>query len=108
MELEFIQWLKKTFHCSEADKVVLGIGDDAAIIDCRDGLTVISTDMIADGVHFVLGQTPDELIGRKALAVNLSDLAAMAAVPRSAVVSVMFPRDLPMKRAQAIFLGIKI
>ena len=63
------------------DDVVLGIGDDAALLRPRDGkLLVVATDTLNDGVHFPTGTAPNDL-GWKSLAVNLSDLAAMGAQP---------------------------
>jgi thiamine-monophosphate kinase len=58
--------------------VVLGIGDDAAVLD--DG-TVVSADMLVEGVHFNLGRTPPREVGHRAATANLSDLAAMGARP---------------------------
>ena len=61
--------------------VVLGIGDDAAVLQVpADCLLVVATDTLNDGVHFPVGTAPADL-GWKALAVNLSDLAAMGAQP---------------------------
>ena len=106
MERAFIDWLKNKTEAMGHPNLILGIGDDAAIVDLRDGSTVISTDMLADGVHFVVGQTPLELIGRKALAVNLSDLAAMGARPVCAVVSLMLPKSLGIANAKDVATGI--
>ena len=58
--------------------VVLGIGDDAAVLD--DG-TVVSTDILVEGVHFDLGRTTPRDVGHRAATANLSDLAAMGARP---------------------------
>jgi len=60
----------------------LGIGDDAALLTPSPGMQLlVSTDLLAEGVHFDRTFTPPRLLGRKALAVNLSDLAAMGARP---------------------------
>lgn len=106
MEREFIEWLKTETQKRPHPNLILGIGDDAAIVDHQDGLAVISSDMLADGVHFVVGQTPLELIGRKSLAVNLSDLAAMAARPVCAVVSLMVPKTMGIKDTKKIATGM--
>lgn len=108
MEHEYIKWLKdETASFAQSHpNLLLGIGDDAAIVDLKSGATVISTDMLADGVHFVVGQTPLAMIGRKAMAVNLSDLAAMAARPVCAVVSFMMPRSFSMIDAQELTGGL--
>ena len=107
IEHKFIDWVKQICEAPPHDQVVLGIGDDAAVVDHGDHLTVVSTDLVADNVHFVLGETPNHLIGRKALAVNLSDLAAMAAAPVSVVVSLLLPRSIELDQAQEIFGGLK-
>lgn len=61
-----------------SSRVPLGIGDDAAGLACRDDReTLVATDMLLDGVHFVVEECGPYWAGRKALAVNLSDLAAM-------------------------------
>lgn len=106
MERAFIEWLKTETQKHSHPNLILGIGDDAAIVDFKDGSTVISSDMLADGVHFVVGQTPLELIGRKALAVNLSDLAAMAARPVCAVVSLMVPKTMGIDEAKEMTIGM--
>ncbi len=66
----------------------MGIGDDCAIIPQRDGYqTVVSTDMLVEGTHFILGKSDPFKLGQKSLAVNLSDIAAMGARPVSAFLS---------------------
>ena len=72
---------------------VLGIGDDAAVLPSAGRLqTLLTTDFLTDGVHFRTAWTPGFLLGRKALSVNLSDIAAMGGVPRACVFSAGFPR----------------
>jgi thiamine-monophosphate kinase len=71
---------------------LLGVGDDAALVRLRRGLDLaVSTDMLVEGRHFLRGADP-RLLGHKALAVNLSDMAAMGATPRWATLSVALPR----------------
>jgi thiamine-monophosphate kinase len=86
--------------------VTLGIGDDAAVVRWAGSEMVVTTDLLCDGVHFVLAETEPGLVGRKALAVNLSDLAAMAARPKAAVIAVLWPRDIELARAQAVYEGL--
>lgn len=75
--------------------VVLGIGDDAAIVQPPAGQQlVMATDTLVAGVHFPLGTSPDS-IGHKALAVNLSDLAAMGATPAWALLALTLPAEDP-------------
>ncbi len=71
--------------------VVIGIGDDAAVLETRAGhQLVVTTDMLAEGIHFPTATEPDA-VGHKALAVNLSDLAAMGAEPAWATLSIALP-----------------
>jgi thiamine-monophosphate kinase len=71
---------------------LLGVGDDAALIRARRGYVLaISADMLVEGRHFFRGADP-EALGHKALAVNLSDMAAMGAAPRWATLALALPR----------------
>lgn len=73
----------------------LGVGDDAAVLkNAGAGDWVVSTDMLVEGVDFILDELSPERIGRKALAVNLSDLAAMGAVPLAFVISIGKPKHV--------------
>ncbi len=90
-ERNFIQQLQKRFPAKPP--VVTGIGDDGAVLDCADQQQqIVVTDMLLDQVHFDLGKTSAQLVGRKAVAVNLSDLAAMACWPTAAFVSIAVSR----------------
>jgi thiamine-monophosphate kinase len=78
------------------DWVHLGIGDDAAVIEpARNTLDVVTTDALVEGVHFDRRFVTPADIGFRALAINLSDLAAMGATPRVALLSLILPPDLP-------------
>lgn len=89
MELDFVAWLKERLPRSPETRI--GVGDDAAVVDLDRPELVTTADLLIDGVHFLTAEHGPELIGRKALAVNLSDLAAMAAKPAGAVVSLALP-----------------
>lgn len=95
MENELIASLRRRIAAEPAsgERLRVGLGDDAAILRRFSGNLAVTTDLLSDGVDFIVGKTPPELIGRKALCVNLSDLAAMGAAPHSAVVSVLLPRS---------------
>lgn len=87
--------------------VVVGPGDDAAVIEPERGaLDVLTTDAVIDGVHFDTAFVPPEAIGHRALAVNLSDLAAMGARPRAALLSFVLPGDLAVSTVDAIVDGL--
>jgi thiamine-monophosphate kinase len=85
----------------------LGIGDDAAIIDNSDKLTVVSTDMLVEGVHFDLLYTPLKHLGYKAVVVNLSDIYAMNATPKQITVSVAVSNRMSVEAMEEIYSGIE-
>jgi thiamine-monophosphate kinase len=87
--------------------LTVGIGDDAAVVEPeRNRLEVLTVDAVVDGVHFDRRFTPPDAIGHRALAVNLSDLAAMGATPRMALLSLALPGDLPCADFDAIVGGL--
>jgi thiamine-monophosphate kinase len=88
------------------DWVTIGLGDDAAVVEPeRNALDVVTTDALVEGIHFERAFTPPRAIGHRALAVNLSDLAAMGAAPRSALLSLVLPPALPLADFEAIVDG---
>ena len=88
------------------DWVLVGIGDDAAVVEPeRNRVEVLSVDAIVEGVHFDRAFVPPDAIGHRALAVNLSDLAAMGAAPRLALLSLALPPALPLPDFDAIASG---
>jgi thiamine-monophosphate kinase len=89
------------------DWVVVGIGDDAAVIErSRNQLDVLTTDALVEGVHFDRRFVDPGSIGFRALAVNLSDLAAMGAAPRVALLSLGLPASLPLADLDAMIGGL--
>jgi len=87
--------------------VLVGPGDDAAVIEQgRNSRLVVTTDALVEDVHFSWAWSRAADIGHKALAVNLSDLAAMGATPRWAVVSLMLPGHVPVATVEAIVDGL--
>jgi len=87
--------------------LVVGIGDDAAVIEPeRNRVEVVTVDALVDGVHFDRRLAPADAIGHRALAVNLSDLAAMGASPRAALLSLMLPPDLPLVDFDGLARGL--
>jgi thiamine-monophosphate kinase len=87
--------------------LVLGIGDDAAVVEpARNRLEVLTVDSIVEGIHFDRRFVPPDAIGHRALAVNLSDLAAMGAEPRLALLSLALPGTLPCGDFDGIAAGI--
>jgi thiamine-monophosphate kinase len=92
-EDELIEAIRRVVD-AEHPGVRLGIGDDAALVAAGSGETVLTTDMLIEGVHFERGSISARDLGAKAIVVNVSDVAAMAASPRYALVSVGLPTDL--------------
>jgi thiamine-monophosphate kinase len=85
------------------DWVATGIGDDAAVVEpARGTLDVVTTDTLVEGVHFERSFVPSADLGHKTLAVNLSDLAAMGATPRIAVLSLVLPAAMPAAELDAL------
>src|SRR5262245_49752817 len=91
MERDLVRWL--TQRIPSHPRLLVGLGDDAAILRLPgESHLVATTDMLMEGVDFELTKHDARRVGRKALAVNLSDLAAMAADPVAALVAVALPR----------------
>jgi thiamine-monophosphate kinase len=87
--------------------VVIGPGDDAAVIKPQRGAyDVVTTDAQVDGVHFDRRFVPADAIGHRALAVNLSDLAAMGAVPHAALLSLALPPSLDVAAFEQVLDGL--
>ena len=87
--------------------VKIGIGDDAAAIEPAKGLvTLITTDMLLEGVHFDLALSGPVTLGRKSLAVNLSDIAAMGGIPRHFLLSLAIPEYVSVEFLDAFIDGI--
>jgi thiamine-monophosphate kinase len=98
-EFDLIAWIR--VRSSAKRGVALGIGDDCAVLRLGPE-TLVTTDMLMDGRHFRLAEHGAEAVGAKALAVNLSDIAAMAGQPVAAFVAVALPR----REAAAIAYGL--
>ena len=95
-EFDFIQRLRdQTRSRKHSSRLVKGIGDDASVISQLAGrAVVVTTDLLAEGIDFYREATPPRLLGHKALAVSLSDIAAMGARPLWSLVSIGLPDDV--------------
>ena len=91
-ESEIIERIRKQFGGSRA---VIGIGDDAAVLDLPDGFsTVVCSDLLAENTHFRRSTHPPDSIGFKAIAVNVSDVGAMGGTPSHCLISLALPPGL--------------
>lgn len=106
-EFALIDLIKEdTIH--HADSVVLGIGDDAAVVKSNSqNLQLVTTDMLVEKVHFDLGTTSAWQLGNKAIGVNLSDIAAMGGIARHVVISIALPKELPVDFVLSLYDGMK-
>jgi thiamine-monophosphate kinase len=104
METEFISWLRS--RVASHPRVSLGIGDDAAVLQLGGADCVVTTDMLTDGVDFDVDLHAPSRIGHKALAVSLSDIAAMAAEPVAAFVSLLVPKSSEPTLAARLLEGM--
>ncbi len=103
-ELELVDWLRRRQPAHPA--VVLGIGDDMAMLASSSGPLLVSCDLLLDGVHFDSGKHSPGQIGRKAIARSLSDCAAMAVRPVAATVAVALPSAMARADIEAMYEGI--
>jgi thiamine-monophosphate kinase len=105
-EAEFVHWLRRRWP-DRAPGLKLGIGDDAALVrPARGRDLVLTTDLSLEGVHFRLDLHPPRSIGHRALARALSDLAAMGARPRFALLSLSLPRTIRRSWITAFYDGL--
>jgi thiamine-monophosphate kinase len=86
--------------------MLVGIGDDAAVLAAPDGRVVASTDLLIEGRHFRRDWSSPREIGGKAAAQNLADIAAMGAVPTALLVGLAAPGDLPVAWAEEMAAGL--
>src|SRR5437588_2134229 len=105
-EFAFIDWVRR--RTPAAGRVLLGPGDDTAALGWpADTPGLVTADMLLEGSCFLLAEAGPRRVGRKAMAVNLSDIAAMAGRPVAAVVSVGLPRDGGRALAEELYLGLR-
>lgn len=103
-EFGLIEQIRKKIKSGSG--VVQGIGDDAAVIHPSKNLELVTTDSIVEGIDFLAKKTSPEKIGRKLLAINLSDIAAMAGNPRYALLSLGVYPNLPLSWVNRFLNGL--
>ena len=101
-EFGLIDHLTKNFEIQNAS-TVLSIGDDAAVIDHFGKQTVVTTDMLLEGVHFDLMYTPLKHLGYKSVVVNLSDIYAMNATPTQITIAIGFSNRFSVEALEEFY-----
>jgi thiamine-monophosphate kinase len=105
-EFALIDWIRR--RCRDGAAIAVGIGDDCAVLRPPAGSELlVTTDMLMDGRHFRLAAAGAEAVGYKCLAVNLSDIAAMAGRPLAAFAAVALPRDDPAGIGRGLIDGMR-
>jgi len=107
-EFGLIRRLTKDIECRQSS-TLKGVGDDCAVIAPTDGeVTLVTTDLLMEGVHFDLIYTPLKHLGYKAVVVNLSDLYAMNATPRQLTVSLAIGKRFQVEDIDALYEGMRL
>lgn len=104
-EFGLIEYLTRNIEIYNAG-TILGVGDDAAVIDHFGKQTVISTDMLMEGIHFDLMYTPLKHLGYKSVIVNLSDIYAMNATPTHITLSLAFSNRFSLEALSEFYEGV--
>ncbi len=94
----------KTIHYNQ--ETILGIGDDAAVIEANQQQVLVSTDLLLEGIHFDLSYCPLKHLGYKAVAVNISDIAAMNGIPKQITVSLGLSNRMSVEAIDELYEGI--
>ncbi|MFY8021839.1 MAG: thiamine-phosphate kinase, partial [Bacteroidia bacterium] len=106
-EFGLIDHLTKNFESKNS--TIKGIGDDAAVIKYADNkVSVVSTDLLLEGVHFDLSYFPLKHLGYKAITVNLSDIYAMNAIPKQVTVSIGSSNRFSLEALEELYAGIQL
>lgn len=106
-EFGLIDHLTASFKL-ENDSTVKGIGDDGAVINNGPLSTVVSTDMLVEGIHFDLMYSPLKHLGYKSIVVNVSDIYAMNAIPKQVTVSIALSNRFSVEALEELYDGIKL
>lgn len=106
-EFGLIKQLTENFNIYHKS-TIKGVGDDAAVLDLAKNKTVVTTDLLVEGVHFDLGYTPLKHLGYKSVIVNLSDVYAMNATAKQITVSIAVSNRFPLEAIEELYSGIKL
>lgn len=105
-EFELISRLTSAFEVKQPS-TLKGVGDDAAVMDFKGKKTIVSTDLLVEGVHFDLSYMPLKHLGYKSVMVNLSDIYAMNATATQVTVSIAVSNRFPLEALEELYEGIK-
>ena len=106
-EFALIETITKDFTIHDPSTHI-GIGDDAAVIQHGDEETIVSTDLLIEGVHFDLSYMPLKHLGYKAVMVNLSDIYAMNGTATQITVSIAVSNRFPLEAIEELYAGIRL
>lgn len=106
-EFGLIDHLTKNFELKQPSSLV-GVGDDAAVMDFKGQRTVVSTDMLVEGVHFDLSYMPLKHLGYKSIMVNLSDIYAMNAMATQVTLSLAVSNRFPLEALEEFYEGVAL
>ena len=104
-EFGLIDHLTRNFKVKNAS-TLRGVGDDCAVLDYDGKKTLVTTDLLLEGIHFDLTYTPLKHLGYKAVAVNLSDVYAMNGTPRQVTVSLGISKRFTVEHINELYAGI--
>ena len=104
-EFGLIEHLTKNFKIKQ-ESTIKAIGDDAAVLDFKNKKTVISTDLLIEGVHFDLAYMPLKHLGYKSIMVNLSDIYAMNATATQVTISIAVSNRFPLEALEEFYAGV--
>jgi thiamine-monophosphate kinase len=105
-EFGLINRIRKWITSSDP-ALIQGIGDDVAVIETGAKVLLVTTDILIEGIHFDRSWIDPYHLGRKALAVNLSDIASMGGIPKYFLISMGLPKKLPLSFVSSFYLGLK-
>ena len=105
-EFGLIRRIRKGIN-SSGPALIQGIGDDVAVIEVGTKVLLVTTDILIEGIHFDLSWMDPYPLGRKSLAVNLSDIASMGGIPKYFLISIGLPKNLPVSFISSFYRGLK-
>ena len=106
-EFGLINHITKYFKVANSS-TLKGIGDDAAVLEASEKQTLVTTDLLIEGVHFDLSYMPLKHLGYKAVMVNLSDVYAMNGVAEQITVSIAVSNRFPLEAIEELYAGIQL